>query len=526
MISYALNEALSVLDAISLTASGHSATAQATMSPALKQMVPIGAFRPKLTEPAELTTRAKKRLNDLSLVSKSQNFQTASEKFAGAFQRLQTQAQNQSKYWEEIASLRNAGWQVSRLPRDKKAIVVHIGAADASAQFQGRSVTPIQQDETGDVFITGHTDTRKPKMLYVQISRGSAVTGHFVFPQTQSDSSYKVHQDLLHARDALFMEELFTEASREARLVANNGVQARSSSITFNVLSDYVVKIEYTHNPSTLSGHDQSDDELAAAVGSVLRLMLVAEYQQRYLRRSEHPPPVMTQVISPSADSMVLRPVMTLLRHHNIISPVLKLLQSYKASLGSADVQMSYDIEHSGADTGDHSILRTLKQILTTKISIKLPTGTSLSATIETFLSPPRFGTQFSVQEHESSHGQRSLKHSPSLDAMKQVLSDAVSYDVSCFVVEHFHDEATFDNEEMYPVRLLPQEDEEPRLALAVRCKDGNLAMLGLREGKDTLLQAFWGVETTDDLKESRSLISTAESWAAETKAPVAVEST
>lgn len=508
-----------MLDAVSLAASGHSAAAQATMSPALKQAVPKGGFRPKVTEPKDLSQNAKKRLQDLSVMTRSQSFQNASEKFGSASTRLESEAQKQSKYWEQMASLRSKGWQISRLPHDNRSVVVHFGAADSSQQYRDKGMAYIRQDENGDLFIPGQAEMQTQKVLCVRVHRGFKTTGSFTYRQEPIEGHVKLHQDLLLAREALFMEELFTEASKEARLIANIGVQARSSSITFDLSEDCSVEVAYSSVRSGKSTQRHADDELASMVGNTLRLMLVAEHQQRHVQRSQQAPPPMSQTLRPPPEYVLLRPIINQLRHHQMITPVLDVLKIYKSSLEQAGLHLTYTTECISNQASTHLTLEALKELITTEIKLKLPSETLLSVKVRTHLSPPMFGTQFSTSGYSSECGSCALSPTSSITAMLQTLNDILSRDISCVVlgfIRRTKNQASWHGGDVYPIQLVHEESNVPQLSFVIGCREGKLAVGSLKEGVDSAPRVQWAGELSATQQEARSLLDTIGTWITE----------
>jgi len=436
------------------------------MSPMLQQVAPAGSIEIKLIEPKAVSKIRVRRMNDIAVVTRAQAFTSAAAKLASASDRLDTEAQHQSKYWEQLASLRSNGWLVSRVPNDTKALVVHFGSAEAAPQYRNRAVAALRQDENGDLTLPGQIQVRRPKILSVTIHRRGRVTGRSILERENTSARTHLEDKLVQAQEALFQEELFNEASKEARLLANMGVKARSSSIEFSVSDQCSVAVSYAKQPLERPPESQVDDELAEFVGNGLRLMLVAEHQQRHLQRAEHKPPPMSQNPRSAAEYALLRPVISLLRHHSEISPLLGTVENYKASLQLAGLHLS--VEHqSSAHTGlPPFAVQALRRVVVSQTIIALPSQESVSIKVETHLAAPWFGTQFSSMQYSGPCGSSSCAGTSSSKDAVRFLEDVLCRDICTLILRS----------QEGPDRLRLKSDNPPELLLA----DGNDALATL----------------------------------------------
>ncbi|KAK5943431.1 IMP 5'-nucleotidase [Knufia obscura] len=373
MSSFIQNSLLTAIDGISASLAAHSKYAATAMSPALQQVAPAGSIETKLIESKAVSKPASRRMNDIATVTQAEAFTSAAVQLSRASGRLVTEAQHQSKYWEQLASLRSNGWPVSRVPNDAKALVVHYGSADSGPQYRNRGVAALRQDENGDLTFSGQAESQKPKTLVVTVHRRGKLTGRFALKKEKSSRRSKLEDDLLQAREALFQEELFNEASKEARILANMGVKTRSSSIEIAVSDECSVAVSYARQPLEVPEVSQADDKLAHFVGNGLRLMLVVEHQQRHLQRAEHKPLPMSQNPRPAPEYALLRPITSLLRHHCDIAPLFETLEDYKASFRLAGLHLSVEHQSSDGTESASPALQLLRRVVTSQGLLAVP---------------------------------------------------------------------------------------------------------------------------------------------------------
>lgn len=430
-------------------------------------------------------------MNDIGVVTRAQAFTSAAAKLASASDRLDTEAQHQSKYWEQLASLRSNGWQVSRVPNDTKALVVHFGSAESAPHYRNRGIAALRQDEHGDLILPGQIQVQRPKTLSVTIHRKGRVTGQSILGKEQSTTRSHLEDELVRVQEALFQEELFNEASKEARLLANMGVRARSSSIEFSISDDCSAVVSYTKQRLERQEASQVDDELAEFVSNGLRLMLVAEHQQKHMQRAEHKPPPVSQNSRSTSEYSLLRPVISLLRHHNEIVPLLGLLERYRTSLQLAGINLS--VEHqSGPGPGKTPFeVRELRRVVVSQITVVLPSQESVSIKAETHLAAPWFGTLFNSMQYNSQCGSSSCSETSSHKDAIRFLEDVLCRDICTSILRSQEGPSRLQLKSDNPPELLLSDGNDALATLAVSCSGGRVAMSckRLKEPSKTLVQ-------------------------------------
>ncbi|KAL2439249.1 Mediator of RNA polymerase II transcription subunit 17 [Exophiala dermatitidis] len=313
-LSYAQNEILCALDFISLLISKQSVPAQSSMSPALKEAVPVGTLAARMLKPKPLPSSVQQRLALTSEGWRLQSFRSASKKLSEASSRLRSDAERQTEYWAQIAGLTAAGWAVSRVPRDSKAVGVHFGFPESAPQFRDRGFALLRQSEDGSVTLDKHALRGKRKWLHVYVSRDGVRTAAFSPKRPTKSHSESISEQLTELRDSMFEEELFYEICREARIVANQGVSTRAQAVDLEVGDGCRISLLFSEKPDTEVAGNADDNTIAEFVATSLRLLLTAAHEQNLAKRSHKPLP-MTIKPRPLPEYTLIRPILTHLRH-------------------------------------------------------------------------------------------------------------------------------------------------------------------------------------------------------------------
>lgn len=494
------------IDGLSSSLAATSRAAENAISPTVKQSIPVGSIEARRVEPKASKKLAIRQAKDISFTARAEAFTNASERMRAAADRLSREADRQTKYWQQLARLHTAGWPISRIPQNNRAIVVHVGSAESNPEYRNQGIVALQQDETGDLSFRGAVAIHKRKTLCVRILRNSKVTGEFVC-RKDFDRSTKVEADLLHLRESLFQEELFSEAVKEARAMTNMGVRTRANTIDVDLSEDILVNISYLALQNETLKQLGPDHELAVFVGEALRLMLVAEHQQRYVQRSEQRPPPLSQNARPSIEYALLRPVTAQLRHHNFLMPVLEIMRSYQKSLRRAGLELTVNHDANGEAKSQRTRLSDLRRMVVSKLQLKLPSGALLTLTAETHLAAPRFGTQFCSTEFSSGEcGTTVVPQTSSADDVVQCIEDAMARDISSMLLRETLNGPRWEVNSLYPIELLARDQHETESTrVTISCRKGKLGILCRQAGEKQSERIIWDQQTAQVQREDGS---------------------
>ncbi|KIW71787.1 hypothetical protein PV04_00023 [Phialophora macrospora] len=396
----AQNDILCALDFVSWLISQQSVPARHSMSPPLKEAAPVGSLVARVLEEKPVPPPVRRQLVSVSQGWRSEGFHSASDKLSAASSRLKAEAEHESQFWRQVADLRAKGWPVSRLPRDRKAIGVHFGFAEAAPQFRDRGFALLLQAADGSVGLDARTLPKKSNCLAVYVVRNAVKTGAFHFESPRMSETADISQQLRDHRDALFEEELFFEISREARLVGNQGITARAQSVGID-MGDYQLSlISSDEQEIVLHTHDE-DDLVAGFVGISLRLLLNAAHEQNLNRRTQKAPPMTTKTRT-TPEYALIRPILTYLRHRSEARAFWNNCQNLLRAFEKANLPTAMSIENSNnAMFGSlkievpNTILSELMVPAKTSFKLKLTAGRDLQVGLATFLGPPLLGSRY-----------------------------------------------------------------------------------------------------------------------------------
>ncbi|KAJ9606088.1 RNA polymerase II mediator complex subunit [Cladophialophora chaetospira] len=401
-LAVAQNEILCTLDFVSWLISQQSVPARHSMSAPLKEAAPIGSLAARVLEERPIPLPVRKQLVSVSQGWRSEGFHSASEKLSVASSRLKTEAEHEAQFWHQVADLRAQGWPISRLPRDRKAIGVHFGFAEAAPQFRDRGFALLLQTADGAVGLDTRSLPKKSRHLAVYIVRDGVKTGAFHFDKAKTADALDISQQLTNHRDALFEEELFYEICREARLVANQGIITRGQTVDIDV-GDYQLSLVSSDEQEILTSTNDEDNSNTAFVAMSLRLLLNAAHEQNLARRSQKTP-AMTTKARTTPEYALIRPIMTHLRHRAEAGAFWNNSHSLLHPFKNAGLPNQMFIEDSSTKVFDslkierpETILSEMMMPAKTAFKLTLAGGRSLQVGLATFLRSPLLGSRYNT---------------------------------------------------------------------------------------------------------------------------------
>jgi mediator of RNA polymerase II transcription subunit 17, fungi type len=443
--SHARNETLTALDFISVLLSKQVTAAQASMSPVLKEAVPVGSLECRTAKHVPAPATEQRRIDATRRGWKMDSFASAAEKISAAGSRLQEEAECESRYWEQISGLKAKGWAVSRLPRDSRTVGVHFGFAEAAPAFRNHGFAILRRGQDGNVSLDRSVIPPRPLAVMVTVSIGGDASGSSAIQHRQVTEESQIEDQILQAHKTLSEEELFHEISREGRLLANQGVEMSTTVIKFHVGNKTKVQLRLI-NPETESPPANSNataEDMANAIALSLRILLAHAHQQNLHRRSNAPPPV-TLKAKAIREYAVLRPVMSYLQHTSHLDALRTFTTSVLSPLSNAGVNararfstlnhwsLPNVLEAPSLHASD--LLQPLTAPLESTMTLELPTERSLELTIRTFLGNPVYGTEFSMKP--LTYGTKTLSP-PRLETVTDIekfVSHVIMVDIAVFI--------------------------------------------------------------------------------------------
>ena len=423
------------------------ATAQTSMSPILKEAVPTGSLDSRIVKSTPASASEESRIDQVRRGWKMHSFASAAEKISAAGTKLQEEAERESRYWQQVSSLKAKGWAVSRLPRDSRTVGVHFGFAEVAPAFRNRGFALLRRGQEGNLKLDRGLLQAEPAIVKVTISQSGRESGSSLVRMSQVTDESPIEEQILQAQNMLAEEELFHEISREGRLLASQGVVMSAKSVKFDVGDDRDLQIHLVNpdrEPLT-SAANKPLDGTAEAISVSLRILLVHAHQRNLQRRSAPPPP-MTLKPRPIPEYALLRPIMCLMQHGSRVNSLRSFTAGLVPPMDNAGInikakfnflsQLSLPVAPSDLMLHTTTLLEPLIAPLESTMALELPTKRKLELKIKTYLGQPVFGTEFSIKP--LSYGANSLSP-PRLETIADVESfvrHVVTVDIASFIEE------------------------------------------------------------------------------------------
>ena len=433
----AYNESAQALDFVSLLLSKHAPTAaQTTLSPFLQQTLPLGSLGGEVVQAPQVSELEKHNQEMVSIGWRMQSLNGAAESLLKSAARLEDEMSRETAYWDQVLAVKEKGWSLSRLPREKHTLGVRYGFAESYADFRDRGLAALRRDANGNVSLDRGFRSSGDQILRVRIlQQGKPITSSTNGGKHTSEDDL-VTKEILKARNSIFDEELHHEIHREARNLVNQGVRCIGGRVLLPFESDKQIEIDLVsledEDPEATAG----DSTITDAIALSLRILLSHAHRQNLHKRSQIPPPL-RETKPPRPFYALLRPIIEHLQHQSQVASLQHFLQNLHDTLSAARLPFSFTPPippHNLAATAPtsanptKSVVETLLQSLTSPLhsttTLHLPTTATATATatidIHTTLLPPHHTTTYTLTTHASpqSTAPPSPTHLPTLPAL------------------------------------------------------------------------------------------------------------
>ena len=133
----AYTESAHALDFISLLLSKYAPRqAEASISPFLKQAVPIGSLGASLAQPPQLAESKAQDDEQVSAGWKLQSLNNAADSILRSAAKLEKEMKLEAKYWADVLAVKEKGWRVCRYPRERQTLGVRYGFLECRSKLQ------------------------------------------------------------------------------------------------------------------------------------------------------------------------------------------------------------------------------------------------------------------------------------------------------------------------------------------------------------------------------------------------------
>lgn len=372
------------------------------MSPFLKQAAPLGSLNAEVVNPPPKPDSA---AQDTSVVSRGwriQNFTAASNKLLKAASRLEEEVSAETRYWKEVLEVKDKGWKICRLPRERQALGVQYGFLEATPVFRDRGLASLRRAEDGSLVLDKGLVPAGVRFVRVRVKQGSRVSSSTRPCELVSTNVESVEHRILQARDSLFEEELFQELNREARSMAGCGVTTRQNLIQVPVINDVELLVDLVDD-DVAEDPQGPDNLLADGLAHSLRLLLAFAHRRNLHRRTQVPSPSSTKR-RPTPEYSLIRPALAYLQHVSHVRWLEAFLNDIQGVLRASGLEIpEYTTKRFSrrASTSPPTLETLVGQFLTPIESVfqgdLLTSHSWFHIAVRTNLSAPPFGTQFDV---------------------------------------------------------------------------------------------------------------------------------
>ncbi len=105
------------------------------MSPELKQMVPLGSLGAEVVQRPQVSEI--ERYNEEMTVMgwRMHSLNGTVDSLLRSATRLEEEMEREARYWEQVLAVKEKGWSLHRLPREKHTLGVRYGFAEGMARL-------------------------------------------------------------------------------------------------------------------------------------------------------------------------------------------------------------------------------------------------------------------------------------------------------------------------------------------------------------------------------------------------------
>ncbi|KAL7660689.1 RNA polymerase II mediator complex subunit, variant 2 [Aspergillus niger] len=338
-------EALFALDFVSLLLSKHTPRqAETSMSAFLKQVAPLGSLNAEIVEPPPKSEAAVQDVKTVSRGWRAQNFNAAANKLLNSATRLEEEVASETKYWDEVLAVKEKGWKVCRLPRERTALGVQYGFLEATPIFRDRGLAALRRADNGSLILDKGLAPQKTRTVRVRVKHRGQLTGCSKMPDPIPDAA-SVERRILQARDTVYEEELFHELMREARIMGSHGVTTRQNLVRLPISEDQEILLDLVDADRETPDEDKIEstehDVLANGLSHSIRILLAYAHRQN-LRRRTQPPPPLSQKRRLTPEYQLLRPVMAYLQHSSHVRWLESFMNDIYRVLRAAGIERDF----------------------------------------------------------------------------------------------------------------------------------------------------------------------------------------
>ncbi|KAL8786315.1 MAG: hypothetical protein Q9195_008242, partial [Heterodermia aff. obscurata] len=263
----------------------------------------------------------------------------------------------------------------------------------------------LRRDEDGNITLDRGLKFAGDRKLRVRILQHGTIISCSRLSTLGADAEEAIEDDsieeqILRARNSLFDEELHAELHREARNLANQGVNCIGDNIQLPYESDKSIRIDLIDIDEIASEEPRKEDPIPTGIDIALHILLSHAHRQN-LRHRSAPPPPLTDGRNPRPVYQILKPIIEHLRHRSNLQSCTTFLTNLTQTLSSADLVLTLQNDSTSPwnipDNLQPTATQSLLHALTTppQSTLTLTLHSPLTITLLTNLFPPSFGTAY-----------------------------------------------------------------------------------------------------------------------------------
>lgn len=406
-----------------------------TMSSTLKENIPMGSLGSEVVQSQKKSSIAKEQDTMLLMGWRMQSLNTAADTLLQSATRLEDEIGKETRYWNQILAVKDRGWSLSRLPREKHTLGVHYGFAEARASFRDKGVGALRRDKDGDVSLDRGPKAVNGRLRVRILQDGRPISTVYSRPLPDG-SSDSLEGEILEARNSIYDEELVHEIQREAQYLANHGVQCVDNQVFLPYESNQQIELSLESSDEGSEQMERSPhDDIPDLISIVLRLSLSQAHLQNLHDRSK-PPSAIREGKQPLKIYQLLAPIVQILQHRVSMSTLQHLLRRVTEYMAKAGVQLSSEMEPFSPklETSDsvsndspparvQAVLGLVSAFTSSAIHITLPgQNVPLRLRVSTSIAAPNFGTSYYIYHPTAPGSKESVSSLPSLADFKTEL--------------------------------------------------------------------------------------------------------
>ena len=113
--------------------------ASLTLSPIVKQTLPVGSMAAEVMKGPGRQEPEEQKDGMLSMGWRMQSLNRAANTLLDSASRLQKEMKKEATFWNQVVKVKESGWSLSRMPREKHTLRVHFGFAEGKLCVGTRS---------------------------------------------------------------------------------------------------------------------------------------------------------------------------------------------------------------------------------------------------------------------------------------------------------------------------------------------------------------------------------------------------